>query len=893
MRLALVEDSPTRLSLSLAQPIERVVREAGADAALEAVDEVSCSFAGEEHRFYLPKGVGAPDTESSSVAAALESDAEIAFVYPPDPSLLDALQKAAADPATYRAPNSQRLFAREAEATAAPLYGGGTALTFVADLSRRATGRRRASLAAYYRLRWKGREAAVAVLERTYGGLGRLAEAAALASQSGPLTGLARGGTFGSAASDAEGRAAVDALERAGLRWSAVGASELSHWKELLDYRKERPDGVGFLSANIVKTSSPAVAEFPPYAVFDASGTKVAVVGLTPPWAAHLLAETGRKDLTIADPVAALGALITRLRAEADIVVALSPLGPSENARLASSTRGLDLVLADDAPFVSYSPPPDTRIEQLDRPLYANPLPPVRAYSPALNLIEIDRRSDGERVDWTIAQKSVLLDDGVNPADGFPESPLEAFAAGRSTEAAILPAAREVFPPAERSGQPSYLARDFWTLAAGLLAQKSGSEAGLLGVSPLSPQTVGPVGESFVRKWLGPSDAPVVARLTGAQLKALADEAEDQKKREDQGLPGTGRPKFVVSGLDPQGRVRGAPLDAAGVYRVATSRTAFDALALPGEPEPTPGLKDAPGAALEELKARAPSASTQTWRDWMLGRPIEETGLWLVNFRDVSLNLRQTKVQSSDAFASVTNARVQGSDELLVGGTLKTDLEYLRREYKWTNTLEMEYAKDRISPRNAPATTNLSSNRIMFLTLGTKRLGGIPYAWLARSWGPAMGLQYDGEFQAVNGLRRKQVYSAFPGVEFFDGSFVRSLTASGILKRDLSRDPPNTQTGLRARALFASTVGPSNAKFEGEFWNNYFFLTNADNASDLRVEGDANAKLTIPIRKYLSVAPFVDFYWFELKTQPSWGYSLMTGISIGFSRLWKPQYEKF
>jgi hypothetical protein len=205
----------------------------------------------------------------------------------------------------------------------------------------------------------------------------------------------------------------------------------------------------------------------------------------------------------------------------------------------------------------------------------------------------------------------------------------------------------------------------------------------------------------------------------------------------------------------------------------------------------------------------------------------------------------------------------------------------------------MEYAKDRISPRDAPATTNLAANRIMFLTLDTKRVGGVPYAWLARSWGPSVGLQYDGEFQSTPGLRRKQVYSVFPGVEFFDGSVVRTLTGSGILKRDLSRDPPNTQTGLRLRALISTPVGPGGAKLDAELWNNYFFLTRRDAASDLRIEGDANAKLSIPIRQHLSVAPFVDFYWFGLKTRPAYGYSLMTGISIGFSRLWKPQYEDF
>jgi hypothetical protein len=239
------------------------------------------------------------------------------------------------------------------------------------------------------------------------------------------------------------------------------------------------------------------------------------------------------------------------------------------------------------------------------------------------------------------------------------------------------------------------------------------------------------------------------------------------------------------------------------------------------------------------------------------------------------------------------NTRVQGSDELLIGETFKTDLEYLHHEYKWTNTLEMEYAKDRIAPRGQPSVTNVTSNRIMFLTLDTKRAGGIPFGWLAHSWGPSLGFEYDGQFEPSPGLPRQQVYSAFPGFEFYDGSVVKSLATTGVIKRDLSRTPPNTQTGLRVRALASTAVGPGGAKLNAEFWNNYFFLTASDNASDLRMEGDLNAKLNIPIRKYFSVAPFVDFYWFELKTQPTYGYSLMTGISIGFARLWKPQYESF
>ncbi|MEQ1919812.1 MAG: hypothetical protein ABL955_11485, partial [Elusimicrobiota bacterium] len=286
-------------------------------------------------------------------------------------------------------------------------------------------------------------------------------------------------------------------------------------------------------------------------------------------------------------------------------------------------------------------------------------------------------------------------------------------------------------------------------------------------------------------------------------------------------------------------------------------------------------------------------ATLAEYREWMLGAPLSTPGLWRLNFRDVGLNLRQTKVVRSNDFDPVPNSRVQGFNELLVGGVFKADAEYLKSEFKWTNTVEAEYAKSRIEPRNSPATTNIAANRLMLLTLATRRAGGIRQEWLARSWGPSLGFQYDGEFEAAIGLKRKQVYSVFPGVEFFDGTFIRSLELAGIIKRDLGREPPNTQSGLRLRSVFSREIGPAKALLQGELWNNYFFLTKQDTAGDLRLEGDFNVKLRIPVRKHLSVAPFLDFYWFQLKTRPNKGYSMTMGVSIGFSRLWKPQYEDF
>ena len=890
VRLALIEDSHTAITTGLDSPLERILREAGSDAELQGVDVIACWFSGPDYTCRLPSGLGAPATDTSSNAVALEAESGIAFVYPPDPDLIAALKKAAADPATFHRPESMLLQEHGADATAHVDSKGETNLTLNASFDRPATRRLRAGLAGYYRIHWKGHDTAVLLPGRAYGSLGRLATAAAAEGR--PFIGVGRGGTFGSTFSDAQGPAIATSLEKMGLRWSAVGASEIEHWSELQDYRLGHPDGIQYLSANLVYSTQTDLTVFPSYAVFEASGTRVAIIALTPGSVADLLPRAGLSRFQVGDPVLAVESLTTRLRSEADIVVALSALGPEGTARLAAAARGLDVILADGAASFVYSAPPAMTLVQNDRPAFANPLPPMRAYQPAFNLYEIDRRVDGDRAHWTLKSSAVLLDESLNPAEGFPERALKTYVTESSTETTVIPAAREIFTRQERP-LPFYFAHEFWTLSAGLLAERCRAEAGLLPIAPLSADALGGVREKLVRDWLGPPQAVVLVNVPGARLQALADEASEQRRRENADLPVDAKLRFAVSGFGPQGLLRGAPLDRRGTYRVATSRLAAEMLGLPPPYDPAPGEPTVNAAVLDELRARGPRAGKADWRGWMVGRPITETGLWKVNFRDVGLNIRQTKVVRSDEFDPVLNSRVQGFDELLVGGVLKTDAEYMKHEYKWGNTLEMEYAKSRLQPRNSPATTNLASNRIMFLTLGTRRAGGLPYGWLARSWGPSLGLQFDGEFQSAPGLRRKQVYSFFPGVEFFDGTVVRSLELTGNIKRDLSRDPPNTQTGLRLRSLVSTPLGPGGAQLQGELWNNYFFLTKRDTAADLRFEGDANLKLRIPVRRHLSVAPFVDFYWFQLKTKPDWGYSVMTGITIAFSRLWKPQYEPF
>jgi hypothetical protein len=334
------------------------------------------------------------------------------------------------------------------------------------------------------------------------------------------------------------------------------------------------------------------------------------------------------------------------------------------------------------------------------------------------------------------------------------------------------------------------------------------------------------------------------------------------------------------------------PIDDAQKYRVATTQVLADSLDLPKDPKPAGLGRTADQIVLDALLRRR-GAPPSDYGRWMQGRPVTRRGLWKLNFRDVSLNLQDTQVIRDDAFNSVPNSRIQGFSQFVVGGDVKTDADYLYDPYKWSNTVEMEYAQSQISPRGQPHIINTPANRIMGLTSLTRKAGTIKEKWLAESWGPSLGFEYDSEFVASPGLPRKQVYNLFPGIELYDGSFIHKWELSANIRRDQSRIPPNTQGGLHTRMLFSHEWGKAPASLQGEWYANYFFLTHQDTVQDLRFETDFNLKLKIPIKKYLTIAPFLDIYVFELKARPIMGYSSMLGLSIGFSRLWKPQYESF
>lgn len=890
VRFALIEDDAAHVASSMAAPLDRVLRAAGSRAVLEEALTLPCYYSGSDYRFRLPT---ATVTASTAAAATLETDLDVTLVYPPLPELVEALRKAAGDPATYPNPFSQEVSSRATVLSLALNPQGETLVTALVDPSQGESARWRSTAASVKRLVWDGRQVTVVVIGKVVGGLGRLAAALKEEHKSGPpLIGVSRGTVFGWAESELKGLAMAEALEGLGLRYAGVNAWELKPGDVLEKYRRRHPSGITFLSANIVYSSAPAVSYFPSYAVVDAGGLRVALTAVTAAAAEPYFAGAGLLGLQVADPYESLKALIPRLRREADLVVLINEVN-ADSQRLRRQLLGLDLILAEGFSWHDHGTGErQASTRQTGRREYEMPLWTMLSLHGALDLLSVEVTRQGGERDLTVSERHIRLGSSFPSDPAFPDFDPENFGITVSTDLPLLPSARRVFqagPEAPLRVGP----REFWNLAASLLAEETGSEAAVIQNVPLAVQVDSDIKEGIVRLWLQTNERAVIARLPGSRLKELLSQHRRHEDYTRLGISSGDKVRLAVGGLGPNDTIHGLAIDDRAFYRVATTQLVADALDLGLDAPLEPLGKTLDDIVLGGLRQRS-GCAPQDYRSWMEGRTVKDTGLWRVDFRDVGLNIRNTTVVRDDAFSSVPNSRIQGFNERLVGGVAKTDLEYLNGPIKWTNTLEAEYARSRLQPRSGPAVTNTTANRLMLLTMGTRRVGSLSALWLAQSWGPSLGLQFEGEFEAAPGLRRKKIYSAFPGLELYGGRVVKSLELAANIRRDQSREPVNTQYGLRLRSVASAAVGPKKAAtLQGELTTNYFFLTRRDQPQDLRLESELQLKLRIPVWKQLAVAPFLDFYAFGLKTRPLYGYSAMTGISIGFSRLWKPQYEKF
>ena len=858
-----------RYSTRLLDDFEQALREETSSAVIHEVETFPAAYLGAAYRFQ-----GAPAGEPRAIEA-LESADGFLYFDPPQPRLLArAKARAAAD---HFLPS---FYSRKA------LVGKGEARF---ETPRRSAAQPRATAAVVYDLDVEGKPVQAVFLLKVHGGLARAASALKELRHAGEDALVVSHGDWAShgLTPPLRGRALYEALDKLGLDAAAVGAGELAHWKDFTA-------SLAAHRAKFVATNLSGPEPLPTTAVFEKGGVRFGVLGLTRLSHGRYLGRGALTGVSLSDPVEAARGAVAELREKADVIVALSNLEAPDNARLEKEVPGLDILIAagDGAPHDEEDRRGLEAFEE-NRAPYA-PLLYIAPDLDGVDRLEVTAGAPDENGlrRMEVVQRHRALDESLPDAEGWSAAETTA---GVSTST-LIPAAHKIFPDGRRAGS-----REFWTLTAGLMADKTRSEVGLMLVEDAGPPPPADYREADVRALLGWDDRLAVFELPGDALESLLREAQSQASAERRGPPAAGKPRLAAGGVGEGGTVHGTRVDRSLVYKVAGSElllanaSQYPELLYAKNVQLREDLGD---AVIGDLRRRAAARKKPEWYAHLMeGRPVEETPYWTVNIRDLSVRFTNTKsVRDSDAFQSVPNSRITGFDQQSAGFSFQGDLDYRFRGHKWTNTVETAYAETRLEPRNEPRVIDRTDNRVMALTSFTEHMASFPLHWLGSSVGPSASFQYDGEVKRrTPDAKRRNIYSLNPGVEIYDGSVVNSLQLTATLRRDYSVEPPESQYGARLRAVWAVDVPVGHGgygKLQGEVWNNYYFRRHNDLPTDLQLEGDANARLNIAIWKDLSLAPFIDCYWFKLKERPLNGYSLMTGVSLSFTRLWKPQFEK-
>ncbi|MHB9036868.1 MAG: bifunctional metallophosphatase/5'-nucleotidase [Armatimonadota bacterium] len=99
------------------------------------------------------------------------------------------------------------------------------------------------------------------------------------------------------------------------------------------------------LSANLRASRKNRRVPIPPYVIFERSGVRVAVFGLTVPCITERMLAKKVSDYYFEPPIAAAAEIVPKLREEADMVIALTHIGIKSDRELAESVPGIDLIL--------------------------------------------------------------------------------------------------------------------------------------------------------------------------------------------------------------------------------------------------------------------------------------------------------------------------------------------------------------------------------------------------------------------------------------------------------------------------------------------------------------------------------------------------------------------
>ncbi|MBP7865577.1 MAG: bifunctional metallophosphatase/5'-nucleotidase [Acidobacteria bacterium] len=142
-----------------------------------------------------------------------------------------------------------------------------------------------------------------------------------------------------------QGKPVIEWMNHLGFDAMAVGNHEFDWGRDVLGRLRESA-AFPFLAANIEAVGSRGPPLFPPSAVFERGGVRVAVIGVATPVTPHITRAENTRGLVFHEPADVLPPLVRKARRDgARLVVVLSHLGFEADRELARKVRDIDVIV--------------------------------------------------------------------------------------------------------------------------------------------------------------------------------------------------------------------------------------------------------------------------------------------------------------------------------------------------------------------------------------------------------------------------------------------------------------------------------------------------------------------------------------------------------------------
>ncbi len=583
-------------------------------------------------------------------------------------------------------------------------------------------------------------------------------------------------------------------------------------------------------------------------AVQTSGGTvQIAFLGVVDPALQDYIPALATEGVTLADPIATLNAEVDRLRATEtppDVVILLTTASDEVRAQIRRQVRGIDVMIGD---------PSFATLRVLEDRATLRPLPPG-AKGAALTV-----PMDGIGTLELGFTKGVLSEVRTTPRLVRADAPGDPEVRERVTRVRA-----EVYPtldvPLLDNPNPTRTldAATWEALICEAVRRETEADTVLLRALPPPPRQPGPLTEMMVRDQLALLDVIEVHEIPGDRMPDLLDKVYSVAPVSCGARPGELFP-----------RARGRLLEDGRTYRVVTTDRTRAGSLLDGILKAVESLRplDQPTwhvlrredgtpvtlqrAALDGLRALrdARGGTSGLTTHITTVAPREILPLWLVRLRTLSLTASRYEGVNDEAFASVPETQATAPDSVYLDTGLDLALEHTSGATEWDLRARTDFAMLRYAGADGEET---SDDAIFSTSLGLPRL-----AWPTQ--GPLRLMPYgelrlDSELTPTEGNARQADLSLLAGLSAVKTMNVRGLHLGVFVNEDLSTSG-RPELGLRGDVQTFHLVGDA-MKIMTSADLQLFARGPDDDASDLRLLGEAELKLAFPLAHWLDLAPY-------------------------------------